>query len=153
MFSDLMKRSNAVWLYSTGRFAEERRTFLCDLVEHDRSGWHMLRQTNRLLLAIAERLNVRQRRPVTERQIVQAADTETHTRIFNRENVDYLSPMDLYHLPAGQWPALVYINDQPRRKPFLVDMTDPLRSAKGPEVPGARNAGQRSGLYSRPRAG
>lgn len=27
MFSKLMKRSNAVWLYSTGRFAEERRTF------------------------------------------------------------------------------------------------------------------------------
>ena len=73
MFSELMKRSNAVWLYSTGRFAEERRTFLCDLVEHERSGLHMLRQTNRLLLAIAERLNVRQRMPITERQIVQAA--------------------------------------------------------------------------------
>ena len=73
MFSELMKRSNAVWLYSTGRFAEERRTFLCYLVEHERSGLHMLRQTNRLLLAIAERLNVRQRMPITERQIVQAA--------------------------------------------------------------------------------
>jgi len=73
MFSELMKRSNAIWLYSTGRFAEERRTFLCDLVEHDRKGWHMLRQTNRLLLAIAERLNVRQQMPVTEQQIVQAA--------------------------------------------------------------------------------
>lgn len=73
MFSKLMKRSNAVWLYSTGRFAEERRTFLSDLVEHGRSGWHMLRQTNRLLLAIAERLNVRQRMPVTEQQIEQAA--------------------------------------------------------------------------------
>ncbi len=50
MFSELMKRSNAVWLYSTGRFAEERRTFLCDLVERGRNGWYMLRQTNRLLL-------------------------------------------------------------------------------------------------------
>lgn len=73
MFSELLKRSNAVWLYSTGRFAEERRTFLCDLVERGRNGWYTLRQTNRLLLAIAERLNVRQRMPVTERQIVQAA--------------------------------------------------------------------------------
>jgi integrase/recombinase XerD len=73
MFSELMKRSNAVWHYSTGRFAEERRTFLCDLVKRGRNGWYMLRQTNRLLLAIAERLNVRQRMPVTEQQIVRAA--------------------------------------------------------------------------------
>jgi len=73
MFSELMKRSNAVWLYSTGRFAEERRRFLCDLVERGRNGWYMLRQTNRLLLAIAERLNVRQRMPVTEQQIERAA--------------------------------------------------------------------------------
>lgn len=74
MFSELMKRSNAVWLYSTGRFAEERRTFLCDLVERGRSGLHTLRQTNRLLLAVAERLNVRQPAPFTEPQIVQAAE-------------------------------------------------------------------------------
>ena len=33
MFNQLMKRSNAVWAYSTGRFAEERRTFLSDLIE------------------------------------------------------------------------------------------------------------------------
>jgi hypothetical protein len=33
MFDQLVKRSNAVWIYSTGRFAEERRTFLCDLNE------------------------------------------------------------------------------------------------------------------------
>jgi site-specific recombinase XerD len=73
MFNELMKRSNAVWLYSTGRFAEERRKFLCDLIERDHNGRHMLRQTNRLLLAIAERLNVQQRMPVTEQQIVRAA--------------------------------------------------------------------------------
>src|ERR1019366_5153784 len=37
MFDQLVKRSNAVWVYSTGRFAEERRAFLCDLNErgHD----------------------------------------------------------------------------------------------------------------------
>jgi len=33
MFDQLVKRSNAVWIYSTGRFAEERRAFLCDLNE------------------------------------------------------------------------------------------------------------------------
>jgi hypothetical protein len=31
MFDQLVKRSDAVWIYSTGRFAEERRVFLCDL--------------------------------------------------------------------------------------------------------------------------
>ena len=92
-------------------------------------------------------------RDVVSRQTVQVADTETKTLMFNRETVDYLSSMDLYHLPAGEWPALVYINDQPRRKPFLVDMTDPLRSASVPTMAGARNAGQRSGADYRPRAG
>src|SRR5437762_1187818 len=72
MFNQLMKRSNAVWAYSTGRFAEERRTFLSDLIERGH-GWHTLRQTNKFLLAIAERVNVRQRTPITERQIVRAA--------------------------------------------------------------------------------
>ena len=72
MFNQLMKRSNAVWVYSTGRFAEERRTFLCDLIERGH-GWHTLRQTNKFLLVIAERVNVRQRLPITEWQIVRAA--------------------------------------------------------------------------------
>jgi hypothetical protein len=37
MFDQLVKRSNWVWIYKTGRFAEERRAFLCDLNErgHD----------------------------------------------------------------------------------------------------------------------
>jgi len=55
MFNELMKRSNAVWVYSTGRFAEERRTFLCDLKERGH-GWHTLRSVNKFLLVIAERL-------------------------------------------------------------------------------------------------
>ena len=33
MFDQLVKRSNAVWVYWTGRFAKERRTFLCHLNE------------------------------------------------------------------------------------------------------------------------
>ena len=72
MFDQLVKRSNAVWIYSTGRFAEERRAFLCDLNERGH-GWHTLRQINKFLLVIAERVNIRQRMPITELQIVRAA--------------------------------------------------------------------------------
>jgi hypothetical protein len=47
MFDLLVKSSNAVWIYTTGRFVEERRAFLCDLNERGhglrpedwRSGW------------------------------------------------------------------------------------------------------------------
>ena len=53
MFDQLVKRSDAVWIYSTGRFAEERRTFLCDLIERG-YGWYTLRQNNKFLLDIAE---------------------------------------------------------------------------------------------------
>jgi integrase/recombinase XerD len=72
MFDQLVERSNAVWIYSTGRFAEERRTFLCDLNERG-YGFHTLRQINKFLLIIAERVNVRQRMPITEVQILRAA--------------------------------------------------------------------------------
>lgn len=73
MFDQLVERSNAVWIYSTGRFAEERRAFLCDLNECG-YGFHTLRNINKFLLVIAERVNVRQRMPITERQIVRAAN-------------------------------------------------------------------------------
>jgi GTPase SAR1 family protein len=66
----------------------------------------------------------RRRRPVTSCQIVRSSNTETITTTTTHEHVDYLGTTDLFQLPAGSWPALVYINDQPRRKPFLVDMTD-----------------------------
>jgi hypothetical protein len=72
MFDQLVKRSNAVWVYWTGRFAEERRTFLCHLNERGH-GLHTLRQINKFLLVIAERVNVRQRMAITELQIVRAA--------------------------------------------------------------------------------
>jgi len=39
-----------------------------------------------------------------------------------QETVDYFTTAELYRLPAGEWPALVYINGLPRRKPFLVDL-------------------------------
>lgn len=38
------------------------------------------------------------------------------------ELIDYFSTIELFRLPAGKYPALIYLNDQPRRKPFLVTM-------------------------------
>ena len=73
MFDQLVKRSDAVWIYTAGRFAEERRAFLCDLSRGGRS-LLTLRNVNKLLLVIAERVNIRQRTPITERQIVRAAN-------------------------------------------------------------------------------
>jgi hypothetical protein len=55
MFDQLVKRSNSVWIYKTGRFAEERRAFLCDLSRGGRS-LLTLRNVNKLLLVIAERV-------------------------------------------------------------------------------------------------
>ena len=72
MFDQVMKRSNWVWIYKMGRFAEERRAFLCDLNEQGHSV-QTLRNVNRFLLAIAERVNVRQSVQVSEVQIVRAA--------------------------------------------------------------------------------
>jgi hypothetical protein len=39
-----------------------------------------------------------------------------------QETIDYFSTADLYVLPAGDYPALVQINDQPRRRPILVSL-------------------------------
>jgi len=78
MFDQLVKRSDAVWIYTTGRFAEERRAFLCNLGKGGRS-LLTLRNVSKLLLVIAERVNVRQRTPITERQIVRAANNWVHT--------------------------------------------------------------------------
>ena len=69
MFDQLVKRSDAVWIYTTGRFAEERRAFLCEMSRGGRS-LLTLRNLNKLLLVIAERVNIRQHGPITERQIV-----------------------------------------------------------------------------------
>ncbi len=78
MFDQLAKRSNRLWVYTTGRFAEERRAFLCDLSKEGRS-LLTLRNVNRLLLAIAERVNIRQRTPIMERQIVRPAQDWVET--------------------------------------------------------------------------
>lgn len=59
--------------------------------------------------------------------------SEGRSRTVNigKELVDYLTTNELYNLPAGSWPALVYINDQPRRKPILVDMDDAAITRSG----------------------
>jgi site-specific recombinase XerD len=72
MFDQLMKRSDWVCIYKMGRFAEERRAYLCDLNDRGYS-LSALRSFNKLLLAIAERVNVRQARDITEAQIARAA--------------------------------------------------------------------------------
>ena len=59
MFDQLVKRSDAVWIYTMGRFADERRAYLCDLSRGGRS-LLTLRNVNKLLLVIAERVNIRQ---------------------------------------------------------------------------------------------
>ena len=59
MFDQLIKRSNWACVYKMGRFAEERRAFLYDLNKQGHS-LRTLRNVNKLLLAIAERVNVRQ---------------------------------------------------------------------------------------------
>lgn len=72
MFDQVMKRSNWIWIYKMGRFAEERRAFLSDLNEQGHS-MQTLRNVNRFLLGIAERVNVRRSTEITEVQIVRAA--------------------------------------------------------------------------------
>ncbi len=47
-----------------------------------------------------------------------------HTQNLSRELVDCFTSNELYALPAGNYPAIVYVADQPRRKPFLVSMDE-----------------------------
>ena len=72
MFDQLMRRSNWIWIYKMGRFAEERRAFLAHLNERGHS-LRTVRNANKLLLAIAERVNVRQAGEITDAQIIRAA--------------------------------------------------------------------------------
>jgi integrase/recombinase XerD len=73
MFDQLVKRSNAVWIYTTGRFAEERRIFLEELSAR---GYCLraLRILNPILLAVAERVNIRREGLISEKQIFRAAE-------------------------------------------------------------------------------
>ena len=72
-------------------------------------------------------------RPSVSHQVTRSANGETRSMTIGHEQVDYFSTTDLYNLPSARWPALVHINDLPRRKPFLTDMTDSgdLAGARG----------------------
>ena len=74
----------------------------------------------------------RRYRPIVTRQVTRGTGPLTTTVVSGKELADYLSSYDLYDLPGGAWPALVYVNDLPRRKPFLVDMYDPSATAGRP---------------------
>lgn len=73
MFDQLVERSNWVWIYKTGRFAEERLTFLEDMRARG-YGLRALRIINPILLAVAERINIRRPGLITEKQILRAAE-------------------------------------------------------------------------------
>jgi hypothetical protein len=63
-------------------------------------------------------------RTMVHEQFSYSMDGRNRTLIVGRELVDFMSTNELYDLPSGRRPALVYINDLPRRKPILVDMYD-----------------------------
>lgn len=63
-------------------------------------------------------------RPTFSRTASFGSDGKSESEQVGQEKVDYFTTYELYRLPAGEWPALVYINDQPRRSPFLVDMSN-----------------------------
>jgi hypothetical protein len=54
------------------------------------------------------------------------AETSLSTQV-GYEMADYLSSIELFRLPAGKYPALVYLNSQPRQSPILVDMSEDLQ--------------------------
>ena len=135
MFDQLMKCSNRVWIYRMGRFAEERRAFLCDLNGKGHS-LRTLRSINKLLVGIAERVNVRRAGEVTEAQIVRAAKDcagksfaptskpETHEAATKR--FDYWTKNWLRFL--GKWRDPIR---NPRVRPKLDSFLKDLRDERG----------------------
>lgn len=69
-------------------------------------------------------------RPTFSRTASFGSDGKSESEQVGQEKVDYFTTYELYRLPAGEWPALVYINDQPRRSPFLVDMSNAFSSKR-----------------------
>jgi len=77
----------------------------------------------------------RRYRPTVSRQETRGGGVVATSLVWSRELADYLAAYDLYDLPGGEWPAMVYLNDLPRRKPFLVDLYDDSL-AQQPRGPG-----------------
>jgi type IV secretory pathway TraG/TraD family ATPase VirD4 len=61
-------------------------------------------------------------RPTFSRSKSMGADGATESLQTGQQEVDYLTTSELYRLPAGEYPAIVYIKDHGAGKPFLVDM-------------------------------
>ncbi len=53
-------------------------------------------------------------------QILQSGQSHSYSSV--KDMADAFSLNDLYRLPAGEWPALVYLSEPPERRAFLVDM-------------------------------
>jgi hypothetical protein len=53
------------------------------------------------------------------------SDGISKSRQISQEDLPCLTKKELYRLPAGDYPALVFIKDHGTGKPFLVDMSEP----------------------------
>lgn len=104
MFDQLVRRSNAAWIYTTGRFAEERRIFLEEMTARG-YGLRALRIINPILLAVAEGMNIRRPGSITEMQIVRAAENWVQKRsapvlqakpVTQRRNDLFMSPRNWF---------------------------------------------------------
>ncbi len=73
----------------------------------------------------------RYRQVVSEQVMESGQAVRSRTLTFSKELVDYFTTNELYQLPAGDWPALIYLNDLPKRKPILVDLYDPAVTSQG----------------------
>jgi hypothetical protein len=71
--------------------------------------------------------------------ITHTPDGRTRAEDARKELVDYLTTNELYRLRTGRWPALIYLNDQPRRKPVLVSMDESVLQAES-AAPRAENS-------------
>lgn len=135
MFEQLVKRSNAVWLYQTGRFAEERHIFLKEMSERG-YGLRALRVLNPILLAVAERVNIRRPGPITERQILRAAEdwvqerstarASSETRTTARKRFIFVAKNWFRFL--GKWQDS---DPNPEFKPELESFLRELRDTRG----------------------
>jgi hypothetical protein len=152
MFEQLMKRSDWVWTYKMGRFAAERRAFLCHLNEQGHS-LRTLQNINKLLLAVAERVNVRKAGEITEAQISQAAKnwaTKSCAPSSNGETREMARKRCLYWAKnwfrfLGKW------NDPVRNAQFrseLDNFLNWLRSDRGYTEQTILHASQRSTFSS-----
>jgi hypothetical protein len=63
-------------------------------------------------------------RPTVSRQVTPGMTGTMVTTTTTTAETQYFTLAELSALPAGRWPALVYVNDQPRRKPILTSMDE-----------------------------